>query len=378
MKSQIYADNAATTPLDKVAFDALIPWLSENYGNASQPYAFSREPKKALAEARETIAACIHALPEEIYFTSGGTEGDNWAIKGSAFADVLKKTTITTTFEHHAVLHSCKAIEHLGYPVVYLRPNSDGIIVPDSLRKALDDQPRFVSVMYANNEIGTIQPIKALCSLAHECRALFHTDAVQALGHTKIDVHDLGVDMLSASAHKFNGPKGIGFLYLRKGTKILSYADGGAQEHGMRAGTENVASIIGMAVALKHNCDSLSDNEAHVTGLEQMLLEGLRAVGISFVRNGGGYKLPGLISLSFDGADGEALLHRLDLMGISVSTGSACNSANTEISHVLKAIGLRESLAKGTIRISLGKYNTDDDVDFIVVALKKILGSYAK
>lgn len=373
MKQHIYADNAATTQLNRDAFEAMVPWLLDDYGNTSQPYAFARKPKKALSEAREIIAECIKALPDEIYFTSGGTESDNWAIKGSAFADPDKRATITSAFEHHALLHSCEAIERLGYPVAYLMPTADGIITVETLSGMILNTTRRVSVMYANNEIGTIQPIKELCNVAHSHGALFHTDAVQAVGRVGIDVKELGVDMLSASAHKFNGPKGIGFLYIRKGMKILPYADGGAQERRYRAGTENIASIVGMAAALKENCDKLKNNIAHIKTLELRLLKELRETNISFVRNGGENTLPGLISLSFSGADGEAILHRMDLMGISISTGSACNSVDTEISHVLKAIQLEEKLAKGTIRISLGKNNTEDEVDCIAGALKKIL-----
>lgn len=369
----IYADNAATTQLDKRAFDAMTPWLLDEYGNASQPYAFARKPKRALTEARATIARCINANPEEIFFTSGGTESDNWAIKGSAFPDEHKRATITSAFEHHAVLHSCAAIERLGYPVAYLMPTADGIITPESLKGMISNDTRLVSIMLSNNEIGAIQPIKALCDIAHSYGALFHTDAVQAVGHVRIDVHELDVDMLSASAHKFNGPKGIGFLYLRKGIEIISYADGGVQENAHRAGTENIASIVGMSVALKENCGAIDDHITHIRTLEQQLLDMLTAAHIPFTHNGGKNTLPGLISLSFDGFDGEALLHRMDLCGICVSTGSACNSVNTQVSHVLRSIGLTENLAKGTIRISLGKNNTPSDVDAIVVALKKMV-----
>lgn len=373
MKQHIYADNAATTQLDKAAFDAMTPWLLDEYGNASQPYSFARRPKKALSEARETIAECIGALPEEIFFTSGGTEGDNLVIKGSAFSDLSKAATITSAFEHHAVLHSCSAIEKLGYPVAYLWPNSEGYITPATLKSIITDNTRLVSVMYANNELGTVQPIKELCAVAHEHDALFHTDAVQAVGHIKIDVHDLGVDFLSASAHKFNGPKGIGFLYIRKGIDFSPYIDGGAQESGHRAGTENIASIVGMAAALKNNCDTLSNNQVYLRQLEKKILETLVANDVQFVRNGGSNTLPGLLSLAFPGKEGESILHRMDMMGISISTGSACDSKNTEISHVLQAIRLDENLATGTVRISLGKYNSESDADTIAAALIKIV-----
>ena len=369
----VYADNAATTKLDTDAFEAMKPWLLDEYGNASQPYSFSRKPKEALKNARITIAECINALPEEIYFTSGGTESDNWAIKGTTFANRDHRAIITSAFEHHAILRSCETIERLGYPVAYMRPNKNGIITSETLESYITDKTLLVSIMFANNELGTIQPIQKLCSIAHSYNALFHTDAVQAVGHVEIDVKKLGIDMLSASAHKFNGPKGIGFLYVRKGVALAPYADGGAQEFGFRAGTENVASIVGMAVALKNSISTLKANQEHVIGLERILLNKLGESGIKYIRNGGEQILPGIINLSFDGKDGEAILHRLDLMGISISTGSACDSKNTEISHVLRAICLPESLAKGTIRISLGKNNTLDDVDAIVTALRKIM-----
>ena len=369
----IYADHAATTQLDPVAFEAMKPWLLEEYGNPSQLYAFSRKPKKALAEARAMIASCINAQPDEIFFTSGGTESDNWAIKGSAFGDSQKRATITSSFEHHAILHACSAIERLGWPVAYLQPTSQGFVEPELLEQVITDHTRLVSIMLANNEIGTIQPIVELCASAHAHGATFHTDAVQALGHIAIDVESLGVDMLSASAHKFNGPRGTGFLYIRRGTKLIPYMDGGAQEHNERAGTENVAAIVGMAVALQNNCTQLEEYAEHMCKLEEALIEQLRTGGVKFIRNGSGSTLPGLISLSFPGKDGEALLHRLDLLGICVSTGSACNSRNTEISHVLKALRLNDVVGKGTIRISLGKENTLEDVTTIVSALQRVL-----
>lgn len=373
MSKHIYADNAATTKLDSTAFEAMVPWLQNEYGNASQPYAFARNPKKAIAEARETIARCINAQPEEIFFTSGGTESDNWVIKESAFSDPNYRATITTAFEHHAILHSCAAIERLKYPVAYVAPTREGVVTPETLESHITDSTRLVSVMYANNELGSIQPIKELCQVTHTHGALFHTDAVQAVGHVEIDVRDLGIDFLSSSAHKFNGPKGIGFLFIRKGIELLPYADGGAQEFGKRAGTENVASIVGMAAALKANCAVLHENEAHLRTLEKVLLDRLNGMDIVYTRNGGSNTLPGLMSLSFPGKEGEAILHRLDLMGISISTGSACDSKNTEISHVLKAIKLDEKLALGTVRISLGKYNTQEEAERIADALIKVV-----
>ena len=372
MSRLIYADNAATTRLDLSAFEAMKPFLIDEYGNASQPYAFAWKSKKALQDARETIASCIGAAPEEIFFTSGGTESDNWAIKGSALLHARKHAIITSAFEHHAVLHPCGVIERCGCPVAYMWPTREGYVTTEVLKEYITSQTFLTSVMFANNEIGTVQPIKELCTIAHENGSLFHTDAVQAIGHIPVDVHDLGVDMLSASAHKFNGPKGVGFLYIRNGLKVLPYFDGGAQESGLRAGTENVAGIVGMAAALKNNCDALEKNARYVAKLESKFIDMLDTSSIKYTRNGGKSRLPGLLSLSFPGADGEAILHRLDLTGICISTGSACNSKSTEISHVLQAIRLEDSYAKGTIRISLGKANTEEEVEAIFKALAKI------
>lgn len=373
MKTMIYADNAATTKLDKDAFEAMTPYLLEDYGNASQPYSFSRSSKKALKDARATIAECIHAEPEEIFFTSGGTESDNWAVKGSLLASG-KRRIITSEIEHHAILHSVVAVEKIGYEVDYLSPTKQGLITGEALNKAMNDQTGLVSMMLANNEIGTIEPIKELAKIAHHYGALFHTDAVQAVGHINIDVKELGVDMLSASGHKFNGPKGIGFLYIKKGTPIRPYLDGGAQEYALRAGTENVAAIVGMAHALKKNHQNLKENMAKIKRLEKMLLE---LIGVhenpNIIKNGVENGLPGNISLSFKDHEGEALLHRLDLRGICVSTGSACDSQNTQISHVLKAIGLAEKYAKGTIRISLCKDNTEEEMRIIAEEIKRII-----
>ena len=373
MKHFIYADNAATTKLDIDAFNAMKPYLIDEYGNASQPYSFSRLPKKALQEARQIIASCINAEPDEIYFTSGGTESDNWAIKGVAVNSEEHRAIITTSFEHHAVLKACESIEKLKYPVAYIEPNRNGVIEVSSLESLITPQTLLVSIMMSNNEIGTVQPIKELASVAHKNGALFHTDAVQCVGHLPIDVKSLGVDMMSASAHKFNGPKGVGFLYIKNGTSIAPLLNGGSQESGYRAGTENIASVIGMATALKKNCDEIDKNAKYILQLENELLSALRSKNIEFIRNGSGEMLPGNLSLSFPGFEGEAILHRLDLMGIQVSTGSACDSVNTQISHVLRAINVDEEVALGTIRISLGKDNTIDDVTAICNAICKIV-----
>lgn len=368
----IYADNAATTQLDPEAFEAMIPWLRDEYGNASQPYSFSRKPKKAIAEARAVIAECINANPEEIYFTSGGTESDNWAIKGSAFSDSDHCATITSQIEHHAVLHSCAAIECLGYPVAYLPADEEGCILPEILSRYISDRTRLVSVMTANNEIGTIQDIAGLAEIAHAHGAVFHTDAVQAVGHIPIDVKALDVDMLSASAHKFNGPRGIGFLYIRKGIKVRPFMDGGGQENKNRAGTENTAAIVGMSIALMNNIKNMIYTSDSILSLEDLLITKLLEAGLVFRRNGAN-TLPGLISLSFQNSNGEMLLHRMDLKGICISTGSACNGSSDEISHVLQAIHLSDEYAKGTVRISLGKHNTESEIFKIAESLKQIL-----
>ena len=346
---RIYADHAATTQLAPEAFEAMKPYLMNEYGNVSQLYSFAREPKKAVKEAREIIASCIGALPEEIFFTSGGTESDNWAIKGYALSGGREDVIITSSIEHHAILRSCAAVERIGYPVAYLPVDHSGTVLPAKLSEYITDRTRLVSIMLANN------------------------DATQAVGHIPVDVNKQDIDMLSASAHKFNGPKGIGFLYIHKGIEISPLLDGGSQEQGLRAGTENVPSIVGMAVALKLSCEAMRERAEHLHKLEWLLLQILTENKLDYRYNGGKSHLPGLLSLSFKGADGEALLHRLDLMGISVSTGSACNSKSTELSHVLRAIDVPEEYAFGTIRVSFGYENTEEDVERIAAALKKII-----
>ena len=372
MKHFIYADNAATTRLDKEALETMLPWLSNEYGNPSQPYSFARKPKKAIKEAREIVAEAINAEPEEIYFTSGGTESDNWAIKSAVQSNLQKNLIIVSSIEHHAILNACESIKAEGRPVAFVHPDSNGFISKNALEKVITDKTKLVSVMYSNNEIGTIEPIKELCDIAHLNGALFHTDAVQAVGHTHIDVKKLGVDMLSASAHKFNGPKGVGFLFVKRGIEIQPFNSGGGQERGLRAGTENVAGIVGMATALKNNCRDIESNIRYIKSLEERLVQGLDK--IDYMRNGDlNNHIPGNISLSFRNIEGEAILHRLDLKGIMISTGSACDSINTQISHVIKEIKVPDDYAKGTIRISLGKDNTIEDVDTIVKEITNVV-----
>lgn len=368
----IYADNAATTKLDTEAFEAMKPYLLEEYGNASQPYSFSRTAKKALADARATIAECIGALPEEIFFTSGGTESDNWAIKGlMVYGD--NRVTITSQIEHHAVLNACAAVERIGFPVTYLPVDQMGTVTPETLANNITDNTKLVSIMLVNNEIGTIEPVAELAGIAHKYGALFHTDAVQGVGHIPIDVTALGIDMLSASGHKFNAPKGVGFLYIKKGTPIATYVDGGAQEAGMRAGTENIAAIVAMAKALEKNCASMYETEGKLQHMVYDFLQTLDDAGIDYRLNGPAERVPGNINISIKGVSGEMLLHRLDLKGIYISTGSACDSVNTQVSHVVHAIGVPEEYAEGTIRISFGKDNDTEDAMLIANAIINIV-----
>ena len=366
----IYADNAATTRLDPEVLEAMLPFLTEDYSNPSQPYLFSRGSKKAVQKARETIADILSAEPGEIFFTSGGTESDNWAIKGLKYT--WRKHIITSAIEHHAVLHSCEAMKRQGYRITVLRPESDGTITPETLRNSLCSNTALVTIHLANNETGVIEPVAELAELAHQNGSLFHTDAVQAMGHIPVNVKELGVDLMSASAHKFNGPKGIGFLFRKRGTALYPFQDGGAQEMGNRAGTENVAAIVGMAKALEINARALPDTTKRLLSFESVLLNALE--GTEFRYNSAERHLPGNMSLSFKGFDGEAILHRMDFAGISISTGSACTSGRTSVSHVLEAMGMSGEWARGTVRISLGRFNTEEEVRTIAGQLRKITG----
>lgn len=379
MTNYIYADNAATTKLDIDAFEAMKPYMLEEFGNASQPYFLAKRPKMALKQARKDIAACIGAEPDEIFFTSGGTESDNWVIREFGLATDIRHI-ITSNIEHHAVLNTCELVaRNMRCDLRYLHADEKGLVDPKELESILSEpkecvsscETTLVSVMYANNEIGTIEPIKELCEIAHSHGAMFHTDAVQAIGHVDIDVKELNIDYMSASAHKFNGPKGIGFLYIR-GELLGVLHSGGSQEKGRRAGTEDVASIVGMAVALKKNVEAIEKNSIYLKRLENLFVSELKKAGLDFIRNGIN-QLPGNISISFANADGEMLLHRLDLKKIYISTGSACDSVNTQVSHVIKAIGVSDKYANGTVRISLGKNNTEDEARTIAEAIIDIL-----
>ena len=373
-KTKIYADHAATTALSSAAYAAMQPWLQDKYGNPSTLYSLAREPRKAVNSAREMIANCIGAKPEEIFFTSGGTEADNWALTGTAFHQPDRRgKIITSRIEHHAVLHTCDFLRRIGYNIDLLPVDNQGVVTPEILERHLKEDTLLVSIMMANNEIGTIQPIKELSEITHRHGYIFHTDAVQAVGHIPIDARILGVDLLSASAHKFNGPKGIGFLYIRDGMSIESLMHGGAQEAGRRAGTENVAGIVGMAEALREHHKQLSQEEKYLKLLAGVLLSELQKTNLDFVVNGNDNRIPGSLSLSFRKVDGEALMHRLDLMGTAIATGSACDSTKTVLSHVIQAINLSDEYAHGTIRITLGMDNTEDQMHILADQINQII-----
>lgn len=372
-KSMIYADHAATTALNPAAKEAMSPWLQDKYANPSTLYSLAREPRKVIAQSREMIAAAIQADPSEIYFTSGGTEADNWALKGTVFQHERGKGIITSAIEHHAILNSCSTLERMGYHVDKLQVDQEGIVHADALQSALTSSTVLVSVMLANNEIGTIEPVAELAQITHQTGTLFHTDAVQAVGHIPVDVKSLQVDMLSASAHKFNGPKGIGFLYVRKGVNLVPLLDGGGQEHGMRAGTENVAGIVGMAVALQEHMEHMTQETKYLKELSDRLIDQLKRKRLDFRINGSRNRIPGNLSLSFKATDGEMLLHRLDLMGTAVATGSACDSKDDVLSHVIQAISVPQEYAYGTIRVTFGMDNTVEQVDRIAQQIASIL-----
>ncbi len=372
-QTDIYLDHAATTPVDPVVADAMLPYLTLRYGNPSSIYAAGREARAALDQSRGILAKILNCQAREIIFTSGGTESDNLAIKGVAWWHRLHgrgNHIVTTAIEHHAVLHSVAFLEKFGFEATYVRPNADGIIRPEDIAAAIRDDTILISVMYANNEIGTIQPIQEIGALAHERGITFHTDAVQAGGILPIDVEDLGVDLLSLSAHKFYAPKGVGLLYVRRETQILWQQSGGAQENNRRAGTENVAAIVGMTVALRDAHRQRDGRYAHLIALRERLLDGiLERIPGTHVNGDRSNRLPNNVNVSFAGVEGETILLNLDMHGIAASSGSACTTGSTEPSHVLTAIGLSPRLANGSIRLTLGKDNTPAHVDRAIEVL---------
>lgn len=376
MKTRIYLDNAATTKTSQEVVDAMLPYFTENYGNASSIYEVGQRSKEAITTAREDIAKVLGAKTEEIYFTAGGSEADNWALK-AAFEAYSKKGNhiITTKIEHHAILHTCEYLEKKGAEITYLDVDENGLVNLDELQKAIRPETILISIMFANNEIGTIEPVKEIGMIAKEHGVLFHTDAVQAFGQVPIGVDEMNIDMLSSSAHKINGPKGIGFLYIRKGVKIRSFVHGGAQERKRRAGTENVPGIVGYGVAAKRAAETMEVRTAKERELRDYFIDRVLKE-IPYVKlNGDPVKrLPNNINLSFRFVEGESLLIMLDMKGIAASSGSACTSGSLDPSHVLLAIGLPHEIAHGSLRLTLGEDTTKEDLDYTLEQLKEIIG----
>lgn len=372
---RVYADNAATTKLSDSALKSMMPLLTDIYGNPSSLHSIGQTAKEYLEEARETVAKVIGADPKEIYFTSGGSEADNQAIRSAAAigAKKGKKHIISSKFEHHAVLHTLNALEKEGFTVTLLDVYSNGIVKPEDVKNAITDETCLVTIMMANNEIGTIQPIAEIADICREKGVLFHTDAVQAVGHIPVNVKDLKVDMLSVSAHKFHGPKGVGFLYARKGLLLRNIIEGGAQERGKRAGTENMPSIIGMATAIKDAVDNLEENSKKVTAMRDRLIDGLKGIERSRINGDLEHHLPGTLNMCFEGIEGESLLLLLDQKGICASSGSACTSGSLDPSHVLLAIGVPVEIAHGSLRLSISEYNTMEEMEHIVKSVPEVV-----
>ncbi len=371
----VYADNAATTQMSRAAIDAMLPYMETVYGNPSSLHSVGQQAAEALQNARERIAACLNTSPREIYFTSGGSEADNQAILSAARLGARKgkKHIISTAFEHHAVLHTLKKLEKEGFEIELLPVGAIGTITAQQVKSALRADTCLVTVMYANNEIGSILPIAEIGEVCREAGVLFHTDAVQAAGHVPIDVQAQHIDMLSLSAHKFHGPKGIGVLYARQGVPLTSLIEGGAQERGKRAGTENLPAIMGMAAALEDACAHIDENARKVSALRDRLIAGLSKIPHSALNGDPVNRLPGNVSFCFEGIEGESLLLLLDAKGICASSGSACTSGSLDPSHVLLAIGRPHEVAHGSLRLSLCEWNTDEDVDRILAAVPEVV-----
>ena len=371
----IYVDNSATTPISKEVLDAMMPWLTEGYGNASSIYSKGREAGWALKGAREQIASILGAQPNEIYFTSGGSESDNWAIKGAAatMAKRGKKHIITSAFEHHAVLHSCAALEKQGFEVTYVPVHENGIVRVEDIEAAIRPDTGLVTIMYANNEIGTVQPIKEIGALCRKHKIWFHTDAVQAFGHVPINVEEQNIDMLSVSGHKIHAQKGVGLLYVKRGVVLPNLIDGGAQERGKRAGTENIAGIVGLAQAMEIASQNIEERGERTKVLRDKLIDNILKIERTRLNGDREKRLPGNVNISIEGIEGESLLLSLDMYGICASSGSACTSGSLDPSHVLLAIGLCHEVAHGSLRISLSDENTMEDVDRILEVLPGIV-----
>ena len=372
----VYADNAATTSVSKTALDAMLPYLTENYGNPSSLYAFAQKATEAVAEARATVAACLGAAsPREIYFTSGGSEADNQAILSAARLGARKgkKHLISTKFEHHAVLHTLKRLEKEGYEVTLLDVHEDGVVRLEDLAAAIREDTCLVTIMFANNEIGTVQPVAQIGALCREKGIPFHCDAVQAAGHMPIDVEKMNIDMLSISGHKFHAPKGVGALYCRKNIPLFNLIEGGGQERGKRAGTENVAGIVAMAAALKESVDNMEEDSKKMIAMRDKLFAELSKIPHSKINGSLEHHVPGTVNMCFEGIEGESLLLMLDANGICASSGSACTSGSLDPSHVLLALGLPHEVAHGSLRLSIGEYNTMEEIDHICQVVPQVV-----
>ena len=364
----VYADNAATTSVSKTALDAMMPYLTTLYGNPSSLYSFAQKAKEALEDARKTVADIIGAEPKEIYFTSGGSEADNQAIVSMAKFGALKgkKHLISTKFEHHAVLHTLKQLEKQGFEVTLLDVHEDGVVRLEDVESAIREDTALVTVMFANNEIGTVQPIKEIGALCRSKGIPFHTDAVQAAGHMPINVKEMNIDLLSMSGHKFHAPKGVGVLYAKKGMPLFNIIEGGAQERGKRAGTENIPGIVALAAALKESVDNMEANTAKIIPMRDKLFAELSKIPHSKINGSLEHHVPGTVNMCFEGIEGESLLLLLDSKGVCASSGSACTSGSLDPSHVLLAIGLPHEVAHGSLRLSIGEYNTMEEIDHII------------
>ncbi len=375
MIKNVYADNAATTKLSTAAFEAMKPYLTDFYGNPSSIYKLGVQTRKAVDNAREVVAQCLNAQPNEIFFLSGGSEADNWAIKGAAElgAKKGKKHIISTKFEHHAVLHTLEYLEKHGFEITLLDVHENGLVRVDELEKAIRDDTALVTIMLANNEIGTIQPVKEIAEVCKKHKVLFHTDAVQAVGTIPVDVKEISCDMMSMSAHKFHGPKGVGAIYIKKGVRLPNLIHGGAQEIGLRAGTENIAGIVGMSVALKESCEKMAERNPRLEKMRDRLIDNLLKIDRSRINGDRVHRLPGNVNMCFHGVEGESLLLSLDLKGISASSGSACTSGSLDPSHVLLAIGLPHEIAHGSLRMTFSDENTEEDIDYILSVLPPII-----
>ena len=371
----VYADNAATTSVSKTALDAMIPYLTTQYGNPSSLYSFAQKAKEALEEARKTVADIIGAEPKEIYFTSGGSEADNQAIVSMAKFGAIKgkKHLISTKFEHHAVLHTLKQLEKQGFEVTLLDVHEDGVVRLEDVEAAIREDTALVTIMFANNEIGTVQPIKEIGELCRSKGIPFHTDAVQAAGHMPLNVKEMNIDLLSMSGHKFHAPKGVGVLYAKRGMPLFNIIEGGAQERGKRAGTENIPGIVALAAALKESVDNMEANTAKIIPMRDKLFAELSKIPHSKINGSLEHHVPGTVNMCFEGIEGESLLLMLDAKGICASSGSACTSGSLDPSHVLLSIGLPHEVAHGSLRLSIGEYNTMEEIDYIIKVVPEVV-----